>query len=148
LQFYQHWQVIPDRQKILELMSADSFNPAETVYLEQTPTLAPFPANAPAGTDIEQYTPNRVVAWVSAPHAGILLLADTWYPGWKARVDGHPAPLYRADRVLRATEVPAGEHRVEFYYAPLSLRIGAAISLGTLAVLLLGLAIPNRTGNA
>jgi len=137
LQFYGQWQVVPDRGRMLALMKADSFRPQETVFLEETPTLAPSPSKASATIKVERYTANRVVVRVNATRSGILLIADTWYPGWKATVDGHTAPLYRADHALRATEVPEGEHVVQFRFAPTSIAIGAAISLATSAFALL-----------
>ncbi len=75
--------------------------------------------------------PNRVLIQTEAEHPGWVLLADVWYPGWEARVDGAPAPVLRADYLFRAVEVPAGAHTVEFRYRPLSFWAGAAISLLT-----------------
>jgi hypothetical protein len=132
LQFYGQWQVVPDRQRMLALMTADSFNPRETVFLEQSPSITPSPSKASATIEVERYTANRVTVRVTAAQGGILLLADTWYPGWKVQVDGRPAPLYRADHMLRATEVPAGAHIVEFRFAPATFYAGALISGATL----------------
>jgi uncharacterized membrane protein YfhO len=66
-----------------------------------------------------------------------VLLADTFYPGWTATVDGAPAPIYRADYVLRAVFVSAGNHEIEFRFMPRSFRLGAEVSAGTIAVLVL-----------
>jgi uncharacterized membrane protein YfhO len=74
---------------------------------------------------------------VHAPEDGFLLLADTFYPGWIAKVDGVPTPIYRANGSLRAVQVPKGLHRVRFRYeAPAYMR-GLRISLVALALLLL-----------
>lgn len=67
---------------------------------------------------------------------GLLITRDPWYPGWEVWVNGHPAPLMRADVVLMATPLPAGESDVVFRYHPWSFYIGAAIS--GLTLLLLG----------
>lgn len=64
-----------------------------------------------------------------------MVLTDVHYPGWKATVDGQPADIARVDYLLRGVVVPAGHHRVEFAYEPLSWRIGWIVSL----VALLGL---------
>jgi membrane protein YfhO len=133
LQFYGQWQVVPDRRKLLEVMTADTFAPQETVLLEEPPKLTNASANASATIKVERYTANHVIARVNATGAGVLLLADTWYPGWKALVDGQSAPLYRADHALRATVVPGGEHEVEFVYAPPLFRTGATVSLAAAA---------------
>jgi hypothetical protein len=127
LQFFTRWEVEPDRARTRERMKADSFDPGAVVFLEEPPAITASPGTA--SIVVERYSANRVVARVHAASAGILLLADTWYPGWNARVDGRPTRLHRADYILRAVEVPAGEHRVEFYFAPATVRIGASVSL-------------------
>ncbi len=84
---------------------------------------------------IAEDRPERVVADVNSGAAGILVLADLDYPGWKAAVDGHPAPILTADGCLRAVALPAGSHRVVFRYRPVSFYAGAALSLLALATL-------------
>ena len=74
---------------------------------------------------------------MSAPARGFLYLADQYFPGWRATVNGAPAPILRANYAFRAVEVPAGTSTVEFRYRPVSVLIGAAITAITLA----GLAI-------
>ena len=86
---------------------------------------------------IELYSAERVRVRVQTASDAYLVLADSYYPGWEARVDGGPATIERADVALRAVAVPAGEHVVEFVFAPASWRIGAAASL----VAWLGLAV-------
>ena len=79
--------------------------------------------------------PERVAADVNSDAAGILVLADLHYPGWKASVDGRPAPILAADGYLRAVALSRGAHRVEFLYRPVSFYAGAALSLLALAAL-------------
>jgi hypothetical protein len=88
---------------------------------------------------IAEDLPERVVADINSGAAGILVLADLDYPGWKAAVDGRPARILSADGYLRAVALPAGSHRVVFRYRPVSFYAGAAVSLlalGTLVVML------------
>ena len=85
-----------------------------------------------------RYEPERIVVNVSAPTQGWLLLSDAWYPGWQARVDGKSTPVQRADVLFRAVAVPEGEHQVEWVFRPASFRLGVAVSLGTLGLLLAG----------
>jgi uncharacterized membrane protein YfhO len=51
---------------------------------------------------------------------GYLVLLDTFYPGWVAMMDGQPSPIYRANYIIRAVFVPAGQHAVYFEYRPRS----------------------------
>src|SRR5262249_50498245 len=87
------------------------------------------PGAGPVGSAvIGDESPNQVRVQVSADRTAYLVLSDTWFPGWTARVDGHPADVWRANHTLRAVVVPAGSHEVVFAYAPRSLMIGALIS--------------------
>lgn len=64
-----------------------------------------------------------------------MLLADTWYPGWEASVDGTPAPVLRANVGHRAVPLPPGSHRVEFRFRPRGVRVGFLVSAAGLLAL-------------
>jgi len=64
------------------------------------------------------YEDMRVEMRASLSEPGYLVLADQFYPGWKAWVDGTPASILCADGVFRAVELSAGEHVVEMGYSP------------------------------
>jgi len=88
---------------------------------------------------VDDRGPNRVQIQVQAADGGWLVLADTWYPGWNAYLDGGPADSYPADSVFRAVWVPAGSHEVVFRYQPRVLELGVALTglrLVALALLL------------
>ena len=89
-------------------------------------------------------TPNHVTIHLTADRPGYLVLADTWYPGWQATVDGRPAPILRVYTAFRAVPVGAGEHTVEMAYRPGSVRVGAVLSVAALAVLAVGLLWTSR----
>jgi uncharacterized membrane protein YfhO len=81
-----------------------------------------------------------VVADITSNGPGLLVLTDLSFPGWTAQADGRPAELRVADGFFRAVPLSAGSHRVTFRYRPLSLLVGAAISVlsaVTLAAVLL-----------
>ena len=88
--------------------------------------------------------PERVV--VRADTRGghsLVVLADTYYPGWKATVDGEDTEIVRTQHLLRGVVVPAGTHTVEFRYVPWSWRVGWIVSLLT-AMALAGVAWRTR----
>lgn len=70
---------------------------------------------------IVRYQRNSVVIDVNASEAGVLVLHDIFYPGWEATVNGERRPVLRANLLFRGVEIPAGRHRVEFHFRPLSL---------------------------
>jgi hypothetical protein len=70
---------------------------------------------------IVSYRRNSVVIDVDSSRAGVLVLHDIYYPGWQASVNGERRPVLRANLLFRGVEVPAGRHRVEFHFRPMSL---------------------------
>ncbi|MBT3239556.1 MAG: YfhO family protein [Chloroflexi bacterium] len=73
--------------------------------------------------------PNSVSIFIDAETDGYLVLADTWYPGWQAKVDGEITEIIHADYLFRAIEVPEGTHQIEFKYVPNSFYIGLTLSI-------------------
>jgi hypothetical protein len=61
--------------------------------------------------------------------AGVLVLADNWYPGWQATLDGKPIDILRADAAIRGVALPAGPHRIEMRYRPAGFGWAAAVTL-------------------
>jgi hypothetical protein len=95
---------------------------------------------AGASATIDRDEAERIDVRTSSQSAGTLVLADAFYPGWTATVDGRPVAISPQDGLFRAVAVPAGEHTVIFRYRPRSLLLGAALSaigLGLMAGLLL-----------
>ncbi len=113
------------------------FDPATTVVLEGGPSLS-GPAEA-TEAQVVRYETDEVEIAVETPTAGILVLSDPFYPGWRATVDGRPAEILRANYAFRAVAVPAGRHIVTMTFRPMTWYIGLGIGgLTTLAVLLTG----------
>lgn len=129
------FSVEKDSVKVLQRLSDTEFDPLQEVVLDSEVSLAPFAA-ASAEVDIQRYE-NSVVTIATAANAeGILVLADSFYPGWKAYVDGRETAILRANHFYRAVRLSSGKHHVEFRYEPRSFKIGVVISLATLFLIL------------
>ena len=82
-------------------------------------------------------TPDRILLQVKGCGGGLLLLADTWAPGWSVRLDGEEAPLLRADTCMRGVALPPGDHKVEFLLSKAPFRLGLLLLAAGLALLAL-----------
>jgi hypothetical protein len=81
---------------------------------------------------VTRYTPSRVEIQAASDRKGLLVLLDTYYPGWRAKIDGQETRIDRFGNVYRGTQFPPGKHHVSFTYEPDSFRYGLWISLLTL----------------
>jgi len=88
---------------------------------------------------VTAWQPGRMTVTLDpAPtHASYLLIAENWYPDWEATTDGQPARVLRGDYSLMTIAVPAGAKRVELTFRSKLYERGKAITLASLAVLLL-----------
>jgi hypothetical protein len=100
---------------------------------------APLPSVTASGTDM--------TIDADAPANGFLVIADTFYPGWTAEVDGTSVPIYRANLSVRAIPVTKGHHVARLHYDAPSWRTGLAVSGLSIAALfgwLLAPSLPTR----
>lgn len=82
-----------------------------------------------AAVKLLKYEPQRVTFSVNSNKNMLLVLSDTYFPGWIADIDGKRTKIYRANYTFRAVEVPRGAHTVTFAYSPSSFLFGFWISV-------------------
>jgi len=123
-----------------ELMAGPAFrriSPDEDFYqvfeLQDVRVPAHFSGKGEAGSLL--WEPGRRVFRVQAETGGTPALAESYHPGWRARVDGTPVECRRYENAFLQIPVPPGRHLVEFEFQSPGLRAGAAISLLSLALL-------------
>lgn len=85
---------------------------------------------------VNRISNSQVSIRTSNSQDGFLVLTDTFYPGWKAYIDGNETQIFRTNFSFRGVQVPKGIHQVNFVYRPLSLPVGALLSVLSLVVLL------------
>jgi len=123
-----------------------SFDPWTMAVVEDTlhTPLVP-PAQEPVWhVTIDRYRNNSIEMTVETGHDGLLVLSETYYPGWRAYVDQQPASLFRTNYGLRSIPVPGGRHSVTCSFESESFTRGLSASLGTLGVCLAGMLISRR----
>jgi len=109
------------------------FAPTQTVVLKWGQSLPQVPnlREGASAARVTAHRPNEIVVDVHAAADGYLVLSEVYYPGWRASVDGAPAEVILANTAFRAVRVAPGEHTVRLWFAPDSVRWGAALGLGT-----------------
>ncbi len=101
-------------------------------------------ANAVADTTakitLTTYEPNELTYKLSSKNGGLVVLSEVYYPGWNATLDGNDIKIGRADYILRALRVPAGEHTLVLKFDPQSLHTTETLAYAALAIMILALA--------
>jgi hypothetical protein len=130
--------VVPSWREAVRLMRA-GHNYHDTALLEAP--LAGHPIEG-GGTGVSSariisFQPEEIVLETESSETALLILAEPWYPGWRARVNGRDIECVPANGWMRAVPVPAGKHRVVVYLRSRYLMLGALVS--GLSFLLAGL---------
>ena len=130
-------EVAPSASARLARIGSANFDPSKSVVLAEPPPAHPAARAAASATPgvsgfVQGINDVRLVADVAEP--GVLVLAQTYYPGWRVSVDGERAPILCADYAFDGVALAPGRHTIRFALEPNSLRIGALMTGLSLAV--------------
>lgn len=128
-----------------EMKALNNFNPTETAIVDDafkndmTGNITP----ADSTSSIKQVAfDNEDIKYESnSSGTHVAVFSEIFYKDWKAFIDGKPAPIAKADYVLRTMVIPAGKHTIEFKFEPKAYYTGSsitAISAWVLVLLILG----------
>ncbi len=115
---------------------------------------SPLRGGLEGSVELTSYEANRLSYKVRSQQGGVVVFSEIYYPGWTCTIDGQPTDIARANYVLRAIKVPAGEHEVIMTFDPQTVHVTEAIAYGALIVLalmliaLLGLSFYRKRQNA
>jgi hypothetical protein len=137
------WEVVEDRDSILEKLLDQDFPLGEKVLLEEG---APIPPRQGKSEVLfTKYGQQESIIKVVSDRNGFLFVSDLFYPGWRAYIDGKESKIYRANDAFRAVFVPEGEHEIKFAYRPDSFFNGLKVSgLSALSLLMFGFVLGRR----
>jgi hypothetical protein len=130
--FVDSYKLVKDANE--EIMLLNGFDPAKEAIVDQRfkDQLSGFNivADSTANIQMTKYSPNQISYEYQAKTEQLAVFSEVYYqPGWNAYIDGKPAKHFRANYVLRAMKLPAGNHKVEFKFEPKGYYIGEKISL-------------------
>lgn len=125
-----------------ELAALTGFEPSKTAVVDKSFS-EDLKSWTPAKDTLDyirltEYKPNDLKYNYKSKNAGLAVFSEIWYPkGWNAYVDGTITPHFRANYVLRAMVLPAGEHKVEFKFEPRAYFLGEKVSMISSIILIL-----------
>jgi len=127
------------------MQAISSFDPKNEAFIHEEfkDKMKANSLNAPTNASISlvSYHPDTMRYEYTSPTSALAVFSEVYYDaGWKAYVDGEETPIIRANYALRALQLPGGNHKVEFIFAPQSMKISETISLIASIILVLGLA--------
>ena len=123
-----------------EIAAIHGLNPLQKAIVDKKfeASVRSMPSDSLATIELVEYQPNYLKYEVNSEKGGTVVFSEIYYPGWQSTVDGEEVPHGRANYILRAMNVPAGKHVVEFKFDPKSLHTTetiAFVALGLLALL-------------
>lgn len=103
-----------------------AFDARRLALLEGSPRTPLAGTGTPPGTvtSVRRRPEGGLDLTTESSRDGYLLLSEVYYPGWRAAIDGRDVELERADYLITAMPLPAGSHRIAYFYDPSSFRIG------------------------
>ena len=131
------YRVETDDQKTADFIFSPEINLRETVILAQEPEIGELKRDTSATVEVISYTPNKILFHTQSATSQILFLSDTYYPGWKAEIDGASTDVLQANYAFRAIPVPAGQHTIEMYYLPESFTNGLWLAAAAVTAIFL-----------
>jgi len=143
LKVYENTSVLPRAYVVHNIQRASTFQSAvpllndlniqlgksavvDGIYPELDNLNKAEPGKSPV--NIVSYSPLKISLTTTLTRPGLLVLSDAFYPGWRAKVDGKPVPIYPVNVMFRGIAMTEGSHLIEFEYWPWWVYLGFAVS--------------------
>jgi hypothetical protein len=144
---------IVEQRKVLDAVRASEepdgvrrraiVEPIDAARMREARALEAAAPEARVGT-LVSYEPDEIVFTIAAPRAGLVVLNEIMFPGWRVTVDGKEATPLRANYLLRAVEVGPGTHTITWHFQPQLWRVLVGGYLLALMIMLAAVVVPHR----
>ncbi|MCC6758895.1 MAG: YfhO family protein [Candidatus Omnitrophica bacterium] len=133
----------PDAKKSLELINRLGPSGKEGAVITHAPIaritalMNSLPVKDASSVKITKSTANEVALEADMKTAGFVVLADAYHPDWDVTLDGKKWKIFQTNYLVRSVFVPEGKHEIKYVFAPLSFKMGLAVSACSFLALLL-----------
>ncbi|MEP7198286.1 MAG: YfhO family protein, partial [Chloroflexota bacterium] len=133
-------QAVANGDEAFAALTTSGLDPMKTIVIEENSNsspradvargIIPNPNRQPSTFNVQVTTrsTNSLDLAVTTDADGWLFVGETFYPGWRATVDGNDAPVLRADYLFRAVRVSAGTHTIKMVFDPWSWKVGVGLT--------------------
>lgn len=129
---------VPTLEAMADRMQRERLDGQAYVLSSEAASLPPLPSEAVAVV-VDKRVPGQIELRTERSVPGLLVVAESWHPGWSAQVDGQPAQPVQTNLNLIGVGLPPGEHQVRLRFSPLHFREACTISIaGWLLLIALG----------
>ena len=133
------WARTPD--EAMAILLADGMDPSTDVILYDRPEGLPGTQLTDTRAAVDSYRTNEVIVKTFAETSCLLVLSDTFYPGWRAEVDGKDVPILKGNLNHRVVQLPPGDHVVRFIFHSASVALGLWLTGGGLILVVIALVV-------
>ncbi|WP_179020292.1 YfhO family protein [Winogradskyella forsetii] len=137
--FVSKLKVVADANQ--EILALDSLNTKTSAVIEKSVQTdhnlkSTYQVDSTASIQLKEYQPNYLKYETNNSNKGLAVFSEIYYAkGWNAYINGELTPNFRVNYVLRALEIPKGNHTVEFKFEPKVVETGSKVALASSVVL-------------
>jgi hypothetical protein len=113
-----HVDVLRSEAHVVQAMGDEAFRADSVAYTIEPDAAGAYPGSATATIAWLTDEPDELALRVDAAAPAFVVVADAWFPGWRASLDGRDVPLWRVNHSLRGVAVASGRHELRMRYRP------------------------------
>lgn len=136
-------------ERTLSLMLNSKFDPHDQALVEAfpyelPPDLVKGSNGSPTRLKIDYFGSTRIEIALHESRSGLAVLADAYYPGWRAEVDGHPRKIFIVNGILRGVLIEPEDKLLTFYYSSNRLSVLLVLAIGSFLLSIIWMVLPTK----